>query len=115
MSSRWPIASDPPPPDTLDGPHRTTKRPDPISKTQITKRRYNDMTFPEKIAAVRRAALRRHISGGNLPSGYWYGENPYADMLIENALMCDMFPEEVLDTENFYGFRRSDYALSRAE
>ncbi len=73
------------------------------------------MTFPEKIAAVRRSALRRHISGGNLPSGYWYGENPYADMLIENALMCDMFPEEVLDTENFYGFRRSDYALSRAE
>ena len=73
------------------------------------------MTFPEKIAAVRRAAPRHHISGDNRPRGYWYGETPYADMLIENALMCDMFPEEVSDTENFCGFRRSDYALSHAE
>lgn len=73
------------------------------------------MTFSEKIAVVKQAAPRHHISGGRLSRGYWYSENPYADMLIENALMCDMFPEEVLDTENFYGFRRSDYALSRAE
>lgn len=73
------------------------------------------MTFPEKIAAVKQAAPRHHISGDSLSRGYWYSENPYADMLIENALLCDMFPEEVPDPENFHGFCRSDYALSRAE
>ena len=73
------------------------------------------MTYTEKIDAVRHAAHRRHISGGDLPSGYWYGENPYADMLIENALYCDMFPEDVPDIRNYHLFNRTLYSLSRAE
>ena len=73
------------------------------------------MTYTEKIDAVRHAAHRRHISGGDLPSGYWYGETPYADMLIENALYCDMFPEDVPDIRNYHGFNRTLYSLSRAE
>lgn len=68
------------------------------------------MTLTEKANAVKSAAQRTryHISGGELTRGYWYGQNPYADMLIECALMYDMFPEEATT------FRRSDYSLSRA-
>ena len=73
------------------------------------------MTLEEKRAVVKSKAPRHHISGGKLGHGYWYGDNPYADMLIENALMCDMFPEEVPDKGNYHGFCRYDYDLSRAE
>lgn len=78
----------------------------------------NTMSFQEKVdavKAVKRAAPRYHISGGDLPRGYYYGENPYADMLIENALYVDMFPEDVKDKRNFHGFCRQDYDLSHAE
>ncbi len=71
------------------------------------------MTYQEKLAAVKARAPRTHISGGKLTRGYFYGENPHADMEIENALMCDMFPEEVPDPENYYGFHRSNYTISR--
>ena len=73
------------------------------------------MTYTEKIDAVKYAAHRRHISGGELSRGYWYGENPYSDTLIENALYCDMFPEDVPDNRNYHGFNRTLYSLSRAE
>lgn len=73
------------------------------------------MTHQEKINAVKRAAKRRHISGGELSHGYWYGENPYSDALIENALYCDMFPEDVPDIRDYHGFNRTLYSLSRAE
>ena len=73
------------------------------------------MNIFEKINAVKESAPRHHISGDNLIRGYWYGENPFADMLIENALFCDMFPEEVPDPQNFFGFCRSAYSLSRAQ
>ena len=73
------------------------------------------MTHQEKINAVKRAAKRRHISGGELCRGYWYGENPYSDMLIENALYCDMFREDVPNIRNYHGFDRTAYHLSRAE
>ena len=73
------------------------------------------MTLEEKRAAVKAKAPRHHISGKNLGYGYWYGENPYSDILIENALFCDMFPEEVPDKGNYYGFCRYDYDLSHAE
>jgi len=72
------------------------------------------MTIQEKYNAVKAKAPRHHISGGNLSRGYWYGENPHADTLIENALFCDMFPEEVPDKSNFHGFCRYDYDLSHA-
>lgn len=65
--------------------------------------------------AVKNAAKRSHISGGELTRGYWYGENAYADMLIENAIFCDLFPEDVPDIRNYYGFDRSAYYLSLAE
>ena len=73
------------------------------------------MTYKEKLDAVRKAAPRHHISGGELCRGYWYGENPYSDMLIENALYCDMFPEDIPDNRNYHGFNRTLYSLSRAE
>lgn len=73
------------------------------------------MTLQEKYDAVKKRAPRHHISGGELDRGYWYGDNPHTDMLIENALMCDMFPEEVPNKRNYNGFCRYDYDLSRAE
>ena len=73
------------------------------------------MTHIEKIKAAMNAAQGHYISGRNLPSVYLYGKNPYADMQIENAIFCDMFPEEVPDPNNFYGFCRADYFLSRPE
>ena len=73
------------------------------------------MTHQEKINAVKRAAKRRHISGGELSSGYWYGENPYTDMLIENALYCDMFREDVPNIRDYHGFDRTAYYLSHAK
>ena len=72
------------------------------------------LTYLEKLNAVKAKAPRAHISGGELSRGYYYGENPFADMLIEGALFCDMFPEEVPDPENFFGFRRSAYSVSRS-
>lgn len=69
------------------------------------------MTYSEKIAEVKKAAVNCIITGGLLDRGYWYGENPYADQLIECALLCDLFPETVADPENFCNFRRSDYAI----
>lgn len=71
------------------------------------------MTYFEKIAEVKKAAVNYQITGGLLNRGYWYGENPYADQLIECALLCDLFPETVSDPENFCNFRRSDYAILR--
>lgn len=71
------------------------------------------MTYSEKIAEVKKAAANCQITGGLLDRGYWYGENPYADQLIECALLCDLFPETVADPENFCNFRRSDYAILR--
>ena len=69
------------------------------------------MTYAEKVNAVKNAAPRHHISGGDLPRGYWYGQNPFADMLIECALMHDMFPEEATTYGTMSSFRRSDYCL----
>ena len=71
------------------------------------------MTYFEKIAEVKKAAVNCQITGGLLDRGYWYGENPYADQLIECAVLCDLFPETVADPENFCNFRRSDYAILR--
>ena len=71
------------------------------------------LTYLEKLNTVKARAPRTHISGGELTRGYYYGENPFADMLIENALFCDMFPEEVPDPQNFFGFCRSAYSISR--
>lgn len=73
------------------------------------------MTQKEKIDAVKKAAQRRHITGGSLQRGYWYGDNPYVDMLIENALYCDMFREDVPNIRDYHGFNRTAYYLSRAE
>lgn len=73
------------------------------------------MTYKEKLDAVRKAAPRHHISGDGLPRGYWYGDSPYTDMLIENALYCDMFQEDVPNIRNYHGFDRTAYHLSRAE
>lgn len=73
-----------------------------------------NLTHLEKLNAVKARAPRTHISGGELTRGYYYGENSFADMLIENALLCDMFPEKVSDPENFFGFCRSAYSISRA-
>ena len=70
------------------------------------------MNILEKHEAVKKAATGCHISGGDLRKGYRYGENPFADMQIENALFCDMFPEDVPDPKNYYGFSRSAYSLS---
>nr|DAL36515.1 MAG TPA_asm: hypothetical protein [Caudoviricetes sp.] len=70
------------------------------------------MTFPEKITAVKQAAPAYRIEGSRLALGYRYGVNPYADMCIENALLCDLFPEEIPDPQNFHGFCRSDYLLT---
>lgn len=72
-----------------------------------------EMTYSEKISEVKKAAVNCQITGGLLDRGYWYGENPYADQLIECALLCDLFPETVADPENFCSFRRSDYAILR--
>lgn len=77
------------------------------------KEAHAEMTYSEKIAEVKKAAVNCQITGGLLDRGYWYGENPYADQLIENALLCDLFPETVADPENFYNFRRSDYFILR--
>ena len=43
---------------------------------------------------------------------YKYGENPYYDEVISNCLMCDMFPEEVKNANDFYKFNRSEYVLT---
>lgn len=75
------------------------------------------MNLQQKLGTVKERAKSDgvHISGEGLPGhGYYYGENPFADMLIENALFCDMFPGDVDDPENFFGFRRSDYSISRS-
>ena len=73
------------------------------------------LSMQDKILIVKQAAERHHISGGELQRGYWYGQNAYADMLIENALFCDMYPDDVPNREDFHGFCRSNYVLSRAE
>lgn len=91
------------------------KKPRPLLAIVTRGRKEDTMTHQEKINAVKRAAKRRHISGGELSAGYWYGENPYSDMLIENALYCDMFPEDIPDNRNYHGFNRTLYSLSRAE
>lgn len=85
------------------------------ARGHCTRAREVSVTIQEKHDAVKVKAQRCHISGGKLERGYWYGDNPYTDMLIENALFCDMFPEEVPDKRNFYGFCRYDYELSHAE
>ena len=69
------------------------------------------MTYSEKIAEVKKAAVNCQITGGLLDRGYWYGENPYADHLIKCALLWDLFPETVADFEIFCSFRRSDYSI----
>lgn len=73
------------------------------------------MTYSEKINSVKQAAPNYQISGGILDRPYWYGENPYADMLVECALLCDLYPETVPDPENFFNFRRSRYLLLSKE
>lgn len=73
------------------------------------------LSMQDKILIVKQMAERYHISGGELQLGYWYGQNAYADMLIENALFCDMYPDDVPNREDFHGFCRSNYFLSRAE
>lgn len=73
------------------------------------------MTYNEKLSAVKARAPWTRISGDKLTRVYYYGENPYADMLIENALLCDMFPKEVPDAESFFGFRRSAYSVICAQ
>ena len=70
-----------------------------------------DMSYYEKVKSVFGKVSCLHISGGELAREYFYGENPYADMLIENALFCDMYPEDVFDVNDFFGFCRSDYSL----
>lgn len=75
------------------------------------KEAHAEMTYSEKIAEVKKAAVNCQITGGLLDRGYWYGENPYADHLIECALLWDLFPETVADFESFCSFRRSDYAI----
>lgn len=77
------------------------------------KEAHAEMTYSEKIAEVKKAAVNCIITGGLLDRGYWYGENPYADHLIECALLCDLFPETVAGPESFCNFRRSDYAILR--
>ena len=77
------------------------------------KEAHAEMTYSEKIAEVKKAAVNCQITGGLLDRGYWYGENPYADHLIECALLWDLFPETVVYFENFCSFRRSDYAILR--
>jgi hypothetical protein len=44
---------------------------------------------------------------------YKYGENPFADMQIENACFVDMFPEEIKDKTDFFGFNRDAYTLEK--
>lgn len=73
------------------------------------------LSMQDKILIVKQMAERHHISGGELQRGHWYGQNAYADMLIENALFCDMYPDDVPNREDFHGFCRSNYFLSRAE
>lgn len=73
------------------------------------------MKYIEKVQAAQVASAGFSISGGELRKKYLYGENPFADMLIENALFCDMFPEEVADPNDSYGFNRSLYTVSRDE
>ena len=77
------------------------------------KEAHAEMTYSEKIAEVKKAAVNCQITGGLLDRGYWYGENPYADNLIECALLCDLFPETVAGPESFCNFRRSDYSIIR--
>lgn len=73
------------------------------------------MTFHEKLTAVKARVPLTRISGDKLTRVYYYGENPYTDMLIENALLCNMFPGEVPDAEKFFGFRRSAYSVICAQ
>ena len=74
------------------------------------------MTMVEKVEAVKKAAPGHYISGGDLLAGeFFYGDNSFVDTLIENALFCDMFPEDVPDPNNFFGFCRADYSLGYFE
>lgn len=73
------------------------------------------MKYIEKVQAAQAASPGFSISGGELRKTYLYGENPFADMLIENALFCDMFPEEIADPNDSYGFNRSLYTIMRGE
>lgn len=86
---------------------------DKTTAVRVERDKNESMTFMEKVEAVKAKAPRYHISSNDLPGrGYWYGENPYADTLIENALFCDLFPEEVPDKRDFHGFCRYNYSLS---
>jgi hypothetical protein len=42
---------------------------------------------------------------------YKYGDNPFMDMQIENACFVDMFPEELKDKTDYFGFNRDNYIL----
>lgn len=69
------------------------------------------MKLSEKMQEAIRQSKGRKIKELKTGTIFSYGENPYADMQIENCLFCDMFPEEVKNPSNYYGFNRNDYIL----
>ncbi len=68
------------------------------------------MKFREKVKLIESIAVNYKISEGD-DCFYDYGDNPYMDIAIENALMCDMFPEETKSLKDRSGFDRSKYIL----
>lgn len=66
----------------------------------------------EDINRVREIAQGFTILINKTSMSYKYGKNPFADMLIENSLYCDLYPEKVKNPNDFYGFNRSLYTLS---
>ena len=71
------------------------------------------MTLMEKTHKAIKEAKNGNYVITDIDTGktYKYGENPYADMMIENAVFVDLFPECVENTFNFYGFNRNRYVL----
>lgn len=75
------------------------------------------MTLMEKThKAIKEAKIGNYlITDIDIGKTYKYGENPYANMLIENAVFVDLFPECVENTFDFYGFNRNKYVLEHKE
>ena len=69
------------------------------------------MNILEKTQTAIQQSKGRKVKEAKTGNVFLYGENPWADMNIVNCIFCDMFPEEVKNPSNFYGFNRNDYIL----
>ncbi len=98
----------------------TTSLKDKETAIRNHKKKLNKLNVPKLTLIDKSNMAHKKASEGNYTitdkkdnKQYKYGENPYMDMQIHNCVYVDMFPEEVEDKTNFYGFNRDNYILEQ--